>query len=165
MLFIPIKTEEEVRELAQLAWDIWVPYFAPMLGRDTTEHIVRAVQSAEAIRQSLAGGYAYWFLAGADGQRMGYIGIQPQTHAGVLLLSKFYLVEAARGQGHAHTMLAFVEERAREHGLSRITLTVNPGNHAAINAYLQLGFHHAGTIHRDINGWEVDDVYMEKILV
>jgi RimJ/RimL family protein N-acetyltransferase len=163
-MFIPVQHEDDIAEVAQLARTIWLPHFSPILGRNTAAHVVSTVQSIEAIRAHIEDGYAYWFVEDDVGGRLGYLACQPQPEEGALLLSKFYLLESARGRGLGRVMLCFVEAHARECGLGRITLTVHPGNTAAIAVYARMGFRHAGFIHRNIGGWEVDDVVMEKTL-
>lgn len=163
-MFRPVRTEEDVAAVAELAWRLWLPHFTPILGRETIEHIVRTVQSPEAIRAHLAEGYEYWFVEDDEGVLLGYLGYQPQPEAGVLFLSKFYLQPEVRGRGLARQILRFVEDRAAQLGLLSITLTVHPGNTTAIAAYEAMGFVKTGSLHRDIDGWEVDDLTMAKEL-
>ena len=62
-------------------------------------------------------------------------------------------------------MIEFLQELAREKGLSKITLTVNKNNTDAIRAYEQFGFTNLGVFVQDIgNGFVMDDYKMEKVV-
>jgi len=162
-VFVQVTRPAQVEALAGLARAIWLEYFTPLLGAETAAHLVQTQQSAAAITAQLAQGYRYDFVQPA-GSPVGYLGVQPRPHAGQLFLSKFYLCAHARGQGHARGMLAHVEALARARTLPVIVLTVYPGNAHAIAVYERMGFRCTGHLHRNIGGWEIDDVVMEKRL-
>jgi RimJ/RimL family protein N-acetyltransferase len=62
-------------------------------------------------------------------------------------------------------MVAFLEDLARDKGLSKISLTVNIHNSNSIKMYEKVGFHICGTAVQDIgNGFVMDDYKMEKRL-
>ncbi len=162
-MFVAVQRPAQVEVLAQLAHEIWLEYFTPLLGAETAAHLVETQQSTAAISCQLAQGYRYDFVQPA-GVPLGYIAVQPRQPTGQLFLSKFYLRATARGRGLARPMLAHVEALARVHALPVITLTVYPGNAHAIAVYERLGFRCTGHVHRSIGGWEIDDVVMEKRL-
>ena len=82
-----------------------------------------------------------------------------------LFLSKLYITLAERGKGHGRKAIEFLEELAIEKNLSKISLTVNRNNSAAINAYKKLGFEKQGSTVQDIgNDFVMDDYKMEKNL-
>lgn len=165
MMFEPVVTPKQIDTVAQLARSIWLPHFTPMLGRETVEHIVEKLQSPAAIQVQIDEGYAYYLINPTEQMGIaGYLAFQPQPDESRMLLSKLYILPRNRGQGLARRALTFVEEQTRDAALNSIVLTVYPGNHSAIAAYERMGFNHAGTIHRQIGDFEIDDVFMSKAL-
>jgi putative acetyltransferase len=63
-----------------------------------------------------------------------------QLHAGYGELKSMYVVPAARGKRLAHTLVAALENLAREHGLPGLKLETGIYSHAAIRTYEQAGY-------------------------
>lgn len=162
----PVVSTTQIERVAALAREIWFEHFGPMLGRPTVEHILDQIQTPAAIERQIAEEYEYYLLHAADSSGpadpVGYLAIQPQFDEQQMLLSKLYVKRPARGRGLARRAVAFTERRTREVGLPAIVLTVYPGNASAIAAYRRMGFEDAGTIHRQIGRFEIDDVFMRK---
>lgn len=57
-------------------------------------------------------------------------------------LKRLFVLESARGQGVARSLLAAVEAQARASGVSTILLETGPLQHAAIELYESLGYEH-----------------------
>ena len=94
---------------------------------------------------------------------VGYIAITTEEDA--LFLSKIYVLRTYRGKKIGTQALKFIENKARELNLKRITLTVNKNNHSAIKAYEKLGFENLGPKIMDIgNGFIMDDYKMAKVI-
>ncbi|MCD7928541.1 MAG: GNAT family N-acetyltransferase [Clostridiales bacterium] len=141
--------EAAIEQLSALATPIVKEHFDPIIGPAQNDYMIEKFQSVPALREQLAQGYQYYFVEDDEGERMGFLAFYPRGKE--LYLSKFYLKKERRGRGYAREMLAFVVDRARESGLSAVTLNVNRHNDA-IAAYERMGFVQTGQVKNDIGG-------------
>lgn len=159
---IKVETPEQIADTAALARKIWIDHYVPIIGKVQVDYMLEKFQSERAIREQLADGYEY-FLLRHEGLCAGYIAIVPADSG--LMISKLYTDRSVRGSGLGRTMLNFAETVCREHGFSRLWLTVNKNNTASIEWYLRSGFKNSGSIVMDIgNGFVMDDYRMEKAI-
>ena len=161
----PVTGDEDARELARLAAEIWFGYWPPLIGEAQTRYMVERFQSEEAIRRDMAEhGYEYWFVADpATGGVVGYTGGRPEPEAGRFFISKIYLMPAARGRHLASAVVRFYDVLCRERGLRSMYLTVNKGNDLGIRAYRGNGFKVVDAVESDIgHGFVMDDYIMER---
>lgn len=158
-----VRTDAQIEQMITLARGIWLDHFSPMLGRDTVEHLLENTHTLPVMRQRIEAGYRHFFIVEADNaEPAGYLSYLPQPDEDRMLLSKLYLRREMRGRGLGRQAVDHVVEQTRRAGLSKIVLYVYPGNTGSIAAYERMGFEHAGTIHRTIGEFEVDDVFMRK---
>jgi ribosomal protein S18 acetylase RimI-like enzyme len=159
--FVPVKTKEQIEQVAALAGIIWREHYEPIIGRDQVEYMLEHFQGAAPITQQIKEeGYQYYLLFCHDGAA-GYIAVHKEENA--LFLSKFYISKEYRGRGYARRVISFLENYCRDNVLDRIWLTVNKHNDNSIAAYERLGFRKAGTQVADIGGgYVMDDYIMEK---
>lgn len=158
--FHPVTQPETIPVLQNLAREIQVPYFTPMIGEAQINYMLDLFLSFDAITQQLQKGYQY-YLVKSDGELCGYFGVCPEGDR--LFLSKFYLKEAFRGKGIGRAMMDRVCLIGK--GLKAVYLTVNKQNHGPIAVYQKLGFHITDSVETDIgNGYIMDDYIMEKPL-
>lgn len=129
---------DQIRALSELATAIVKEHYDPILGAEQNDYMIRKFQSVQGITDQLEQGYQYYFVAGDDGELLGFLAFYPRGKA--LYLSKLYLLKEQRGRGYSKAMLAFVIARAKDRGLSAIELNVNKQNDEAIRAYRGLGF-------------------------
>ena len=172
--FIPVETEEEIEELAELAGSIWREYWPALIGEAQTEYMIQQFQSLEAIKRQLEHeDYEYWFIRAAntddDGKPLGTTRIvgftgghnEPETNR--FFISKIYLLAAERGRGFASQTIKFYEQLCRARGFGAMYLTVNKGNELGIRAYKGKGFDTIDAVETDIGeGYIMDDYIMEK---
>ena len=148
---------EEVKALADLAFQIWNEHFPPIIGQAQVDYMVDKFQSFHAISKQLDEGYEYFFVE-VDGEPVGYIGIKAES--GHLQLSKLYIRSDMRGQKLGKMAIAFLLETAKTRGIPRIKLTVNKDNTDSIRAYEKIGFVNSESIVMDIGGGFVMDDYV-----
>ena len=159
--FAPVKTTEQIQELAELASEIWHEYFPCLLTEEQITYMVDRFQSVRAISDQIEKQDYEYFILFDNEEMVGYLGIQPQE--GSLFLSKIYLRAPYRGKGYASQAFAFIEQICRDRALEAIWLTVNKGNEQAINAYRAKGFRVIREQKVDIgNGFFMDDYVMQK---
>ena len=160
---VEVKTENEICETAKLAAEIWNECYAELLEKTQINYMVSKFQTAGAIAGQIEKEGYHYFLVLADGEAAGYLGLQPKD--GKVLISKFYLCKAFRGQGHARELFAFIGEKAKSWGCSAYWLTVNKGNERAIAAYERNGMSLLREQVADIGGgFVMDDYVFEKAL-
>ncbi|MFC4598443.1 GNAT family N-acetyltransferase [Cohnella hongkongensis] len=162
--FRQAETREEIEAAARLASEIWREYFVSIISTEQIDYMLDKFQSARAMTDQIERqGYEYYFMQ-ADGCNVGYMGIKPEETK--LLLSKFYILQAHRGQGYASQAMSFLEELCKRRRLGAIWLTVNRHNASSIAVYEKKGFRTVREQVADIGrGYVMDDYVMEKEIV
>ncbi|MBL7185627.1 MAG: GNAT family N-acetyltransferase [Phycisphaerae bacterium] len=157
-----VSTETQIETVARLACEIWNQHFIPIIGKAQVDYMLEKFQSKKAISEQIESDYSYYLLK-ADDNYEGYMGVCPKE--GELFLSKLYIRASQRGKGFGRKAIGFLEDLARERGLSKITLTANKNNTDAIKSYEKFGFANLGVFVQDIgNGFVMDDYKMEKVV-
>lgn len=153
---IPAKTETEIKEVADLATEIWHQHFIPIIGEAQVDYMVEKFQSYPAIsRQINEDGYEYFRLY-LDDIFAGYTGVHAEN--GTLFLSKLYIKKDCRGQRLASHAFDFLIELCKERNLKKIWLTCNKYNNNTLAVYNHLGFIITDEQVADIgNGFVMDD--------
>lgn len=155
-------TEEDVRQLALLADEIWHEHFTPIIGIDQVEYMLKRFQSYEAIKNMIENEGYHYYMAYDGGVFCAYIGVHPEQEER-LFISKLYVERAHRGKKISKKLLAYVTE-AFPH-LKTQWLTVNRYNDNSIAAYEKMGFVKMRTQCSDIgDGFVMDDYVMERVI-
>lgn len=153
---IAVETDEQMRETANLASQIWRQHFTPIIGADQVAYMLDKFQSFPAIKKQIEqDGYEY-FQCLADGSLAGYAGIHEEGNR--LFLSKLYIHEQFRGYHLATEALKFLIALCKTRGLNYIWLTCNKHNDNTLAIYEHLGFRIIDEQVADIgNGFVMDD--------
>lgn len=167
----PVRTEQDLTVLSQMAEEVWHQHFASILSPEQIDYMVEKFQSYPAMKKQMAeDGYQYYLIREADGAPArpehasyggcrGYMGIRVEEDA--VFLSKLYLLEPYRGRGLSSRALSFLKCIARDHGCRRIWLTVNRFNDHTIEVYRHWGFEVIREQCADIgSGFVMDDYVM-----
>lgn len=159
--FEPLMPGEEkgIEEMSAIATAIVREHYDPLLGTQQNDYMLDMFQSPRAIRGQLEHGYMYWFVC-SGGRRLGFTAFYPRGDC--LYLSKLYLYKHERGKGYAHSMIAFISDKARELGLDAIELNVNRFN-SAVGIYEKLGFKRIREEKNDIGGGYCMDDYVYRL--
>ena len=155
-----VQTEEEIRQLASIADEVWHQHFSSILSSEQIDYMLDKFQSEHAMtKQMKEDGYEYYFIM-ADGVAVGYTGIKREKE--MLFLSKLYVLKRYRGNGYASQTFHFLKEECKKSGLKGMYLTVNRYNDSTIAIYKKTGFKTVRTQVTDIgNGFVMDDYVME----
>lgn len=157
-----ISDKYQLKAIEDLAYEIWHEHYTPIIGKAQVDYMLAKFQSGKAIAEQINNGSLY-FLSEHNNEPIGYMSVNIKGEE--LFLSKFYIASANRGKGYGREMVAFLEDLAKDKGLSKISLTVNIHNTDSIKMYEKVGFHICGTVVQDIgNGFVMDDYKMEKRL-
>lgn len=159
-----VKYMPELREVAELANEIWHECFVDIISEGQIDYMVNKFQSLRAMCDQVdIQGYSY-FSVRDDGELCGYFGVKPEDDDR-FFLSKLYLRSDKRGRGIATMMLNRVFEEARTAGKKRVYLTVNKYNTHAIDVYKNAGFRQVDSVVTDIgSGYVMDDYIFEYTL-
>ena len=153
-------TDEQIRQIADLARIIWNEHFTPIIGKDQVDYMVEKFQSYPALKKQLDDGYEYYQIFNS-GEFCGYTGIHPGED-GRLFLSKLYIRKDHRGRHLATRVFDFLTDLCRERGYSAVWLTCNKHNNNSLGIYRHLGFQTIDTQEADIGGgFIMDDYIME----
>lgn len=159
--FSKVEMDEELREVADLAAEIWRECFPGIISAEQIEYMIEKYQSYHAMTEQISKqGYSYLAVREC-GKLCGYIGIKPEDDER-FFLSKLYLCADKRGKGIASAMLNRVFDEARKSGKNTVYLTVNRHNDHAVDVYRKTGFIITRQSVADIgNGFVMDDYIME----
>ena len=161
--FLPVRSEDEIRMVAKLAYEIWNEHYVPIIGQDQVSYMVDKFQSFEAISVQIKEDKYDYYIINQAFEPSGYIGINMSGEE--LFISKFYVVRNKRGKGLGRKGIEFIIKRAKESGTKTLSLTVNKENVNSIKAYEQMGFKNFGPIVTDIGeGFIMDDFVMKYFI-
>jgi ribosomal protein S18 acetylase RimI-like enzyme len=162
--FIRVTEQADIAMVADLARSIWTGHYVPIIGKDQVDYMLARFQSAAAITDQIAGGYAYYLVREA-GQPAGYFALVSAKDSPSVMLSKIYVKADLRGKGVGRAILEYADQAIRAAGGHELWLTVNRNNTGSIAFYERMGFRKAGLLKQDIgNGFIMDDYKMVKDL-
>ncbi|MCR4881778.1 MAG: GNAT family N-acetyltransferase [bacterium] len=149
---------DEIKELAELASEIWHEYWTDLLSDGQIDYMLDKFQSEKAMKNQLNNeNYTYFYLI-SDNQKAGYLALAKRKD--YLFLSKMYIKGEHRHKGIGTKAFDFAKKYAADNGYSKIRLTVKKDNQNSINAYLKWGFKTVDSIVTDIGGGFVMDDYV-----
>ena len=161
--FEHVKTNEQIKILADTATIIWHEAFKDIITLAQIEYMIEKFQSFNALSEAINKNNYNYYLIKSDNIVMGYTGLHEGN--GKMFLSKLYILKEYRGKLVASRTFEFIENLAKEKGLKSVWLTVNRNNKHAIDVYKHKGFVVTRTQAADIgNGFVMDDYIFEKVL-
>jgi len=160
-LFHRVASPADIAVVANLAREIWVEHYVPIIGRAQVDYMLDRVQSESAIAQQINEGQEYYLIS--RDAPAGYFAVLPEQSSRSMFLSKIYVRKGLRGRGLGKAAVEFIEGLCRARSLRTLWLTVNRNNSASIAWYERMGFRNAGPVVKDIGGgFVMDDYRMEK---
>lgn len=151
---------DNAETIESLAETIWNQHYTPIIGKDQVDYMLCKYQSKSAVKNDIKYGYTY-YLAYLDDDPQGYCAVK--IDKGVFL-SKFYVLQEARGKGIGKALLSSVNDYAKQHNAERIWLTCNKYN-PSLDIYKNLGYEVTDSVVTDIgSGFVMDDYVLEKKL-
>lgn len=160
LTFKKVTTGEEIKETAQLAYNIWNQHFVSIIGQAQTDYMLENFQSENAMTKQIEDGYEYFQFI-LDNKPIGYFGVCKEED-NTLFLSKLYLKKEYRGRGYARQAFEFIKGLAKGYGNKSIWLTVNKYNDNTIAVYKKFGMKIIRSQVTDIgNGFVMDDYVFE----
>ena len=146
--------------ISELASIIWEEHYTKIIGSAQVTYMLNKYQTVAAIKNQAVEGYQY-HLVYSNKIPVGYLSYNQKGNS--LFLSKIYVLTLKRGKGIGKFMMDFLQEKAIEHKLQSISLTVNKQNTDAIRAYEKMGFVNTESLVTNIGGgFVMDDFKMVK---
>ncbi len=128
---------EDIPLLRRLATEIWWAHYPGIISDAQIEYMLEWMYSAEKLHaQMTEEGHEFWLVV-ADGQVVGYVGIQP-TGDRVYFVQKFYLKSNIQRQGIGYQTFNLILEQYPD--LRELRLYVNRRNYKSVNFYFKVGF-------------------------
>ena len=170
--FLSVQNDDEIRFLADLANEIWMEYWPPIIKEAQTRYMIEKFQSYDAIKNQIQNENYIYKIISLSGKNIGYFGVSaknkkiwqegaPETGFDFLFLSKLYLKKDYRAKGLGGQAFSAIKEIAREKSLNYIYLTVNKFNTNTVFAYENWGFEVVETAQTEIGqGFIMDDYIM-----
>ena len=160
MNLIYVKTDEDIKELAALASEIWHEYWTMFLSYDKIDYMLEKFQSEAAIKDQIENERYEYCMLEDYGVVFGYFGVCPKEDS--LFVSKFYIKRNYLGLGFGKLVYDKIQQIAMEHNRFVVQLVVNKSNNEAIFACEKLGFVIVDECVTDLgDGLVMDDYIME----
>ena len=162
LLIRPLQ-DTEIPTLTGLAAEIWRAHYPGIISVAQIEYMLAQRYNDALIRDELRQRDLWWDVLMLDGTMTGYASYFLTDASATMKLDKLYLHPRVHRQGYGGRLIKHVFGFAARLGCNRLTLAVNRHNKSAIDAYLNHGFHMAGTSVREIGGgFMMDDCIMVK---
>jgi len=157
--FVEVKLSE-IKQLAELASEIWHEYWTGKMSDSQIDYMLDRFQSEKAmINQINNENYTYFYIL-CDNQKAGYTALSDKQD--FLFLSKIYIKKEYRHKGIGTKAFDFIRQYAAMKNHNKIRLTVKKDNQNSVNAYIKWGFKTVDSVVTDIeNGFVMDDYIME----
>ena len=162
--YVSCTTDEQLRNIAVLADQIWHECYRKILPPEQIDYMVEKFQSLEALRQQVENGTNY-FVIEIDGLPVGYYAFETRNDDKLygkdyLFISKVYLLADIRHKGFASLILKQIRKYARANGFELIKLHVNRKNEHAISVWKHKGMRMIDELNDDIGGGFIAEDYV-----
>lgn len=156
--------KSEMKELSDLAREIWPTTFKNILSPDQIEYMLDWMYNPKKLAKQMEAGHCFYFLA-KENIKIGFVGLEENYPSdGLLRIHKIYLKPSFHGQGLGKFMLKEIENIALTKKLRGLHLNVNRYN-SVYKFYTYFGF--ATLTKEDIEigeGYLMEDYVMQKLL-
>jgi diamine N-acetyltransferase len=119
-MVIAVTMGDQIAIVENLAREIWIEHYTPIIGKDQVQYMLGKFQSKDAISIQITAEGVRYFLIEEEGRYIGYLGVQSKGEE--LFLSKFYIRADERGKGFGKKAVQFLEDIARKLKLKKISL-------------------------------------------
>ncbi|WP_296701541.1 GNAT family N-acetyltransferase [Algoriphagus sp.] len=161
MVKIISANSKDLIQIQSIANHTWPHTFGGILTPKQIEYMLNWMYNLENLENQLNAGHQF-FLADDAGQKLGFIGIEPNYEPEKLKIHKIYILPSAQGKGVGKKLFSKIREVAKEYDQKTLTLNVNKENKPAIDFYLHSGFKEIRREVIDIgNGFVMDDIVFE----
>lgn len=159
-------TEKDIPLIQDLARRSWENAYAGIISNEQIEYMLGSMYSTEEIRGHLRNpNYHYYLIFDENNNSyQGFIGYEHNYEKVTTKLHRIYLLPESKGKGYGKEALAFLKEKVKDFGNTRIILNVNKGNPAK-KFYETQGYRVYNEVVLDIGGGFVMDDYLMEFLI
>ncbi|MCH5598355.1 GNAT family N-acetyltransferase [Niabella ginsengisoli] len=149
--------------IKSLALSIWPETYSSILSAQQIEYMLELFYSNNALTNDFNKTGYHFFIINIDEVDSGYAGVEAKDNY-TWHLHKIYLSQKFHGKGLGKVLIRYVENFAKEHGASFLTLNVNRYN-KSLHFYKACGYTILKEENIDIgNGFFMNDYVMKKEL-
>ena len=164
MFQIKQATTADVPTIRQLAEEIWMPTYTPILSPEQVAYMLQEIYSADKITEQIKTGSQTYLLLLEDEQPVAFAAYSPrEENEDVYKLHKLYCHPATQGKGYGKVLINAVIEKALAANKHTLELNVNRYNNAK-TFYEKMGFTIAYEQDIPIGPYWMNDYVMRKIL-
>ncbi len=160
---MPVATEKQVEEIANIAAPSWHDDYKNIFSNDQIDYMLKTFNSKDAIRQNMADRCIYYMLL-LDNRFAGYVAFK--AHFDHIFIHRIYIRPEFRRKGLARrTITAFDTMVSGDEfkSIKKLKILVEKKNDSAIEAYERLGFRKIRRIETHLGeNYYSDDYLMER---
>lgn len=157
LTFRDLSTDAELRELSQLAHNIWREHYTPIIGSKQVEYMLEKMYSIGSLKEQIYNSNNIFIGAFMGSDMAGFLSYS-KTGEENYFLHKLYVNTKLFRKKIGSSLFDYFTGRIN---FKEIRLTVNRQNYKAINFYFRLGFFIEKVTDIDIgNGYFMNDFVM-----
>lgn len=164
MIRIITAKKENLKIVRSIAERTWPETFGKILSSAQIDYMLNLLYDLKKLEEQCNQGHSF-LLADEAGEKLGFVGSEPNHERGKTKIHKIYVLPAAQGKGIGKLLINAVKEIALKNDQASLLLNVNKYNRGAIDFYEYLGF---TIIKSEViaigNGYVMDDYVMELVL-
>lgn len=149
-----------IDSVSQLAREIWLAHYPPIIGNAQTEYMLAQRYDRNVIREELERGDVWWDVLEEDGRVVAFASSFTIDDERAVKLDKLYVHPTRQRRGFGRLLIDHTVARAKALGYTNLVLAVNKHNANAIAAYRKHGFEVIDAVVKDIGGGFVMDDYI-----
>lgn len=162
---IRLATADDFSTIESIARKTWPLAYGTLLSKEQLNYMLDLFYSKSALKADVLIKKHYYYLAFAQGEAVGFAGIEHQYLPNTTKLHKLYVLPQFQRQNLGIQLLDFVSEIALEAGCSALTLNVNRYN-SAKKFYKKNGFTVVKSEDIELeHGYLMEDYVLVKSLV
>jgi ribosomal protein S18 acetylase RimI-like enzyme len=162
---IRLATAADFSTIESIARKTWPLAYGTLLSKEQLNYMLDLFYSKSALKEDILIKKHYYYLAFAQGEAVGFAGIEHQYLPNTTKLHKLYVLPHFQRQNLGIQLLDFVSEIALEAGCSVLTLNVNRYN-SAKKFYKKNGFTVVKSEDIELeHGYLMEDYVLVKSLV
>ena len=162
---IRLATAADFSTIESIARKTWPLAYGTLLSKEQLNYMLDLFYSKSALKADVLIKKHYYYLAFAQGEAVGFAGIEHQYLPNTTKLHKLYVLPQFQRQNLGIQLLDFVSEIALEAGCSALTLNVNRYN-SAKKFYKKNGFTVVKSEDIELeHGYLMEDYVLVKSLV
>ncbi len=153
--------EAEITIIHDLASRIWKKTYEPFISGEQIEYMFDLMYSVKGLLAQLKESNHQFFVIYRQEVPIGFASISMLSNLSCRI-HKLYILQELQGQNAGRIMLTYIEELARQNGVSAMELNVNRYNQNAILFYKKVGFLIKETVDIPLANFMLNDYVMTR---